>query len=126
MRFKSVPAIVLFSSVAVFAQAAGPKPADNFLTSMLPMLIAMFVIVWFLMIRPEQKKNKQRQKMLTEMKKGDKVQTIGGMIGTVGNVKDDSIMVKIAENTVVEFRKSAISLVLNAEGKIDDKKEEKK
>ena len=53
--------------------------------------------------------------MLSNMKKGDKVLTIGGMLGTVGNVKDTTVMVKIAENTVVELKKSAIASIVNEE-----------
>jgi preprotein translocase subunit YajC len=53
------------------------------------------------------------------MKKGDKIVTIGGLLGTVGNVKDTTVMVKIADNTVVEFRKSSIASILNDSDKTD-------
>ena len=80
------------------------------------MMLIMFAVVYFLMIRPEQKKQKQRQAMLGAMKKGDRVLTSSGMLGTVGNVKDSTVMVKIAENTVVEFTKSAVTQIVNKDG----------
>jgi preprotein translocase subunit YajC len=107
---------MLFSQ-DIFAQAA--KKAQSPLGSlggMLPMLLFMFVIIYFLMIRPEQKKQKERQKLLSALKKGDKVMTSAGIFGIVGNVKDTTVMVKIAENTVVEFSKSAVTTVLNTDG----------
>ncbi|MBN1577478.1 MAG: preprotein translocase subunit YajC [Chitinispirillaceae bacterium] len=84
--------------------------------SLLPMMLVMFAVVYFLMIRPEQKKQKQRQAMLQAVKKGDRVLTTAGILGTVGTVKDTTIMVKIAENTVVEFTKSAVTTVVNKDG----------
>ena len=77
-------------------------------------MVVLFAIMYFLMIRPQQKKQKDQQNMLKNIKKGDKIVTIGGIIGTVGVSKEgeDTIMVKIAENTVVELRKSAVATVL--------------
>jgi preprotein translocase subunit YajC len=63
------------------------------------------------MIRPEQRKQKQRQKMISEMKKGDRVLTAGGIYGVIHNVKDDLVILKIAENTNIEVLKSAVSSV---------------
>jgi preprotein translocase subunit YajC len=99
---------------AIMAQdTAAPRPGSPGLMEMLPFLVAMFLIVYFMMIRPQQKKQKETQKMLEAIKKGDRVVTIGGLFGTVGNVKDTTVMVKVAENTVVEVKKSAISTVVN-------------
>ena len=91
----------------------------------MPMLIFMFVIIYFMMIRPEQKKSKERQKLIAGLKKGDKVLTAAGMIGMVGNVKETTVMVKIAEDTVVEFAKSAVTQVMNSDGTEKDGKETK-
>ena len=90
-----------------------------------PMMLVMFAVIYFLMIRPEQKKQKARQKMVNEMKKGDRVLTIGGIYGVVGNVKDNAVMVKIAENTVVELRKGAISEIVVDKTESDNKKDAK-
>jgi len=77
-----------------------------------PMMLVMFAVIYFLMIRPEQKKTKDRQKMIEAMKKGDKVITIGGMYGVINSVKDASVMVKVSDDTVVELKKSAIADII--------------
>ncbi len=108
----------LASAGMVFAQEtqkAAPGGGAG-IGSMLPMMLIMFAVVYFLMIRPEQKKQKARQAMLSTMKKGDRVITSSGILGTVGNVKESTIMVKIAENTVVEFTKSAVTQIVNKDG----------
>ena len=117
MRFLiSLTPVMLFTQ-DIMAQA--DKKAQSPLGSlggMLPMLLFMFLIIYFLMIRPEQRKQKERQKLLSAIKKGDRVMTAAGMFGTVANVKDATVMVKIAENTSVEFSKSAITTILNNDG----------
>lgn len=82
----------------------------------LPMILVMFVIMYFLILRPQQKKQKEVKAMLENIKKGDRVSTIGGILGTVVGAKDDVVTLKIAENTKVDFKKSAISAVLSHEG----------
>ena len=119
-------ALVMLSYVSVFAQQKPqPSPGAGF-GGILPMMILMFGIIYFLMIRPEQKKQKQRQEMLKNVKKGDKILTASGIIGTVGNIKEGTVMVKIADNTVVEFTKSAITTVIIDEKTVGDEEKEKK
>lgn len=74
-------------------------------------LILIFVIFYFLLIRPQQKKQKEVQKMLTEIQKGDKVVTTGGIHGIVANVKDNIITVKVAENVKLDISRSCIAVV---------------
>ena len=62
-----------------------------------------------LMIAPQRKRQKQHQQMIKELKSGDKVVSIGGIIGTITNVKEKTFIVKLCDNTKVEFLKSAIS-----------------
>ena len=100
----------------VFGQDKPQQSPTAGLGSLLPMMLVMFAVVYFLMIRPEQKKQKQRQAMLQAIKKGDRVLTTAGILGTVGTVKDSTVMVKIAENTVVEFAKSAVTSIVNKDG----------
>jgi preprotein translocase subunit YajC len=109
---------VLLCPALTMAQAAGGDPMKSMFGSVLPMMLVMFAIIYFLMIRPEQKKQKARLKMINEMKKGDKVLTIGGMYGTVAGFKDDIINVKIADNTVVDVAKSAVSSVVTKDGAV--------
>lgn len=76
----------------------------------------VILIFYFLIIRPQNKKQKETKKMLSALKKGDKVVSIGGVHGTVVAVKDQTTVVKVDDNTKLEFSKSAISSVVN-EGK---------
>jgi preprotein translocase subunit YajC len=107
---------VMLMATPIFAD--GPKSASPMsgIGSLLPMLLFMFLIIYFMMIRPEQRKQKERQKLISAMKKGDKVLTSAGIYGTVGNVKETTVMVKIADDTVVEFAKSAIQTIINNDG----------
>ena len=71
--------------------------------------IAIIAIFYFLIIRPQNKKQKDTQKMLTALKKGDRIVTIGGIHGTIQSVRDQSIIVKVDDSTKIEFSRSAIS-----------------
>jgi preprotein translocase subunit YajC len=127
-RFRMFFMTVIGSTVAIFAQAApGQKPKGGLADpTFIFMMVIMFGIIYFLMLRPQQKKQKETQNMLNNLKKGDKVLTIGGIVGTVGNVKDSTVMVKVAENTVLEFKKAAVSTILNDEKEGKGSSEEKK
>ena len=84
--------------------------------SMVTTLITFGVIIlifYFLIIRPQRKRDKEAKAMLEAIKKGDKVVTIGGIRGTVAVVKDSTVVLKVDDNTRIEFSKSAISQVLN-------------
>ena len=76
----------------------------------------VILIFYFLIIRPHNKKQKEAKKMIEALKKGDKVVSIGGVHGTVVAVKDQTTVVKVDDNTKLEFSKSAISSVVS-EGK---------
>ncbi len=73
----------------------------------------IILIFYFLMIRPQKKRDKEARDMLAAMKKGDKVVTIGGIRGTVAVVKDNTVIIKVDDNTRIEFSKNAISQVLD-------------
>jgi len=102
-------------------EAAGPA---SFITSIIP-FAAIILIFYFLIIRPQNKKRKETEKMLSAIKKGDRVVTIGGVHGTVQSVKDSTIILKVDENVKLEFLRSAVSSVVTAskEEKIEDKNE---
>ena len=94
----------------VIAQAPGPQSANPVL-AFLP-LILMFVIFYFLLIRPQQKRQKEHQQMLRELKKGDRIITSGGLIGTVVGLKDDEVVLRVGDqDTKVECLKSAITTI---------------
>ena len=74
------------------------------------MLIGMFALMYFVMIRPENKRKKEAEKMRSSVRTGDKITTIGGIIGTVVNVKDEKIVIETSADQVrIEFAKWAIS-----------------
>jgi len=89
------------------ADGAQGGPANSLMT-FLP-FIAIIAIFYFLIIRPQNKKQKETQKMLSALKKGDRVVTIGGIHGTIQSVKEQSVIVKVDENTKIEFSRSAVS-----------------
>jgi preprotein translocase subunit YajC len=108
----------MFSSPA-FAQTAGTPPNDlvAFMASPLGLIIPMFLIVYLLMIRPQQKRLKDHRSMIDGVKKGDTVVTGGGLIGKVTRVDDDEIEVELAPNTRVKALKSTLSDVRTVAGK---------
>lgn len=93
-----------------YAQAAG---AGSALTSFVP-LILIFAIMYFLLIRPQQKKVKEHQKMVEALRKGDQIVTAGGLFGKVARVKDDrEIEVEIATGVKVRVVKATVAQVLS-------------
>ncbi|MBL7007266.1 MAG: preprotein translocase subunit YajC, partial [Spirochaetia bacterium] len=76
----------------------------------------IIVVFYFLIIRPQRKRDKDTKAMINAVKKGDKVVTIGGIRGTVMSVKDTVIVLKVDDNTKLEFNKSAVSTVLEKKG----------
>ncbi len=90
--------------------AADPQQQSAF-GSFLP-LILIFIIFYFFLIRPQQRKSKEHQKMLNELKKDDKIITAGGIYGVVSQVKGEIVEVKIAESVKVQVAKGSISAVI--------------
>jgi len=77
-------------------------------------LIFIFVIMYFVMIRPQKKRQEQQQKLITGLKTGDRVVTNGGIHGLISNVKENTVLVKVADNVKLEMEKSAIATVLKS------------
>lgn len=78
--------------------------------TLLPFVL-MFAIFYFLLIRPQQKKQRTRNSMLSALKKGDKVVTIGGMHGTISEITDDVVVLKVNDVTKLTFDRSSINNV---------------
>lgn len=96
-----------------YAQAAGGGDAAGFASSMIP-LILIFVIFYFLLIRPQQKRAKEHKNMVENLRRGDQVVTGGGILGKVTKVKEgEEIEVEIAEGTRVKLYRSTITAVLS-------------
>jgi len=92
--------------------AAGGQGSGTQLITMLVTFGLIIVVFYFLVIRPQNKKQKDAKKMLESIRKGDRVVTIGGMHGYVESVKDDAVVLKVDDNVKVKFSKSAVSQVL--------------
>lgn len=109
----------MFESLASFfasdAWAMGPSPqggqgGGGAIAGLLP-LILIFVIFYFLLIRPQQKRAKEHKAMLEAIKKGDKVITSGGVYGLVESVGQNTVTLKISENVKVKFGKAYIASI---------------
>ena len=100
------------------AYAMGTGPADgaqpNPIASLLPFAL-MFLVLYMLILRPQMKKQKNSQRMIDELEKKDQIVTSGGIHGIIENIKDDILVVKIADNVKVEISRAAVSRVKNKE-----------
>jgi len=85
----------------------------NLLGMILPFVL-MFAVFYFLLIRPQQKKTKTRNLMLSQLKKGDKVTTIGGLHGTIVEIADDTVVLRVNDTMKVTFERSAINNVVSS------------
>lgn len=96
--------------------------------SMWIMILLIFAVMYFFMIRPQNKQRKELQKFLDALKKGDKVVTIGGMHGVVKEVKEDKVILEVDKDVCLTFNKGAVQgpAVPPAAPKKESKKEEKK
>ena len=94
-----------------YAQAAGASDPTGGLMGLLP-LILMFVVLWFLMIRPQMKRAKEHRAMLDKLSKGDEVITSGGIAGTVTDIGDNFVTLEVADNVRVRVQKAAVGNVL--------------
>ncbi len=93
------------------AQAAGAPGGGDLLSLFLPLLLIMGVF-WFFIIRPQQKKIRQHQEMLKNIRRGDTVVTSGGLVGRVVKVHDDELTVELAEDVRVKVRRPYIAEVV--------------
>ncbi|QYM80783.1 preprotein translocase subunit YajC [Horticoccus luteus] len=106
--------VPLTDTLSMLAQAPGAQGQ-----SMMPSLIffgLMFAAMYFLMIAPQRKKQKEHAKMLAALSSGDEVVTTGGIFGTITNVKDDRFVIRIADNTKIEVGKGFITSVVRKDG----------
>lgn len=92
------------------AQQAGQQGAGSMLTMFLPMIL-VFVVFYFLLIRPQQKQQKKLQAMIAAVQRGDQVVTRSGIHGKVSSVDDGTIQVEIANNVNVKMNKDQVALV---------------
>ncbi len=123
--------IVTLSSIAAFAQEAAEQaeqqPGD-LLGSPIIMMVLIFGVMWLFFIRPQSKERKKMDEMRKALKKGDRVMTTAGILGTVTNIDETgtTVTVRTGSTTFIDFDKQAILRVINAEVKAEEKKDEKK
>src|SRR5881396_580041 len=98
---------------ALLAQAQSPAPTGpgGGIGFFVP-LIFIFIIMYFVMIRPQKKRQQQQKTLISSLKTGDRVVTNAGIHGLISNVKDGTVIVKVADNVKMEMEKSAIATVL--------------
>ena len=97
-----------------FAMAPPPEGAEGGgggILALLPPMIMMFLIFYFILIRPQQKKQKETRNMLDQLKEGDNVVTLSGFHGTVKKIKEDIVVLQIADNVKVKINRSSIGLL---------------
>jgi len=107
------------------AHAAGAAGAAGGFASFIP-LILIFVVFYFLLIRPQQKQAKQHQSFLSELKKGNKVMTKGGVHGVITGLTDSVINLEIAKDVVIKISRDAVAGALGKDGAVAPVKKEKK
>jgi preprotein translocase subunit YajC len=97
------------------AQPAAPAPApggaSGFL-NLLPFWFFIIVIMYFVLIRPQKKRQQEQQRLVSSLKTGDRVVTNAGIHGLIANVKETTVIVKVADNVKIEMEKSAVTNVL--------------
>jgi preprotein translocase subunit YajC len=104
---------------AMAAPPQGGQGGGNPLGMFIPMII-IFAIFYFMLIRPQQRKEKERREMIKAVKTGDRVLFSGGILGTVVNVKDTTLLVKVADNVKFEILRAAVSKVLDKDDKVEE------
>lgn len=108
---------ILAQSAAPAAPQSGGIPGVMIIGYLL-----LFAAMYFFMIAPQRKKQKEHEKMLGSLQSGDEVVTTGGIFGVITNVKDDRFVVRIADNTKVEIGKGFVQTVLKKTDAATDKK----
>ena len=111
MNLKSLmAAAALLAPVSAFAEGAAPEPMG--VTGQLIFLGGFLLIFYFLLWRPQSKRQKEHKALLSDLAKGDEVATAGGLVGKVIKVNDDFLMIEVADNVQLPVQKSAITAAL--------------
>jgi preprotein translocase subunit YajC len=112
-----------FAHAADLAFAAASPPGgsggSSALLTQIVFFAAIFAIFYFLLIRPQQKQKREREAMLAAVKKGDRVVTSSGLHGTVTNLNEQTVTLRVADQVKLEFDRSALGRVVEAQGDRD-------
>src|SRR5205085_9631421 len=105
----------MFSFLLAQTQTAAPaSSAGNPLASFVP-IILIFVIMYFVLFRPQMRRQKEQARLVSSLKTGDRVVTASGIHGLISNVKETTVSVKIADNVKIEMEKTAVTNVVKTE-----------
>ena len=102
----------MISFILAQAPSAAPSGASS-IANFVP-FIFIFVIMYFVLLRPQMKRQKDQQRLVSALKTGDRVVTNGGIHGLISNVKDTTVIVKVADNVKIEIEKTAVTTVLKS------------
>lgn len=100
----------MLENLIAMAPANGQAGGGGLISTLI-MFGAIFFIFYFMIIRPQQKRAKEREKMLNAIEKGDKVITSGGIYGTIAGIEDKTVLLQISDNVKIKLDKSAINVV---------------
>jgi preprotein translocase subunit YajC len=106
---------MMLSFVTLLAQDAAQQPQGGLLGNPMVMPVLLIVMFYFLLIRPQQRQRKELQKRIESLQKGDEVVTTAGIHAIVHNVKDRTVVLKVAEGVMMEFDKPAVATVIKKE-----------
>ncbi len=112
----------LASLVAQQTPSGGSSGAGGILGNPIVMMVLLVVMFYFLLIRPQQRQRKELQARIAALKPGDRVVTSGGLHGLVHNIKERTVVLKVAEGVMMEFEKTAVSSVQKKDLPQDEKK----
>src|SRR4051812_18890386 len=104
----------MYFAIVTFLAQASPAPASaaSGLGGFIVPMTLIFVMMYFLLIRPQKKRQVEQQRLVSALKTGDRVVTNAGIHGLISNVKESTVIVKVADNVKIEMEKSAITNVL--------------
>jgi preprotein translocase subunit YajC len=106
---------MMLAFVSILGQSPPPQGAAGGNLNFFVPLIFIFVIMYFIMIRPQKKRQDEQKKLVAALKTGDRVVTSAGIHGLISNVKEATVMLKVADNVKIEIEKSAVTNVLKTE-----------
>jgi preprotein translocase subunit YajC len=112
-RISQIGLVVLLGILLLMAGCTLPGTggsSSGFDWTFLVVMAVLFASFYFFTIRPQRKRQREQQKMLNELKKGDKIITVGGIFGTIENVAEDSIVIKVESGATLRMSKSAVSV----------------
>lgn len=98
----------------IFAMSPSPDGGGGSMMSTVIMFGAIFVIFYFMIIRPQQKRAKEREKMLSNIQKGDRVVTSGGLHGVIAGLDEKTVLLQVNENNKMKFERSAIATIVSS------------